>query len=276
MFPRLAVVALALLTFAAATPAPIDEGLQPIIAYKNNIGFVNPPTTNSNAASRHTMSGAGAVLINQDASAQDHRPQALQVRHLKAAQALKSPQDFESAVILFSLDPAVSQITHLCLVCAVPFLDHHLLLSVLRPLLFSSALELESPCSRAGLLLDTVASANSLGSRQHSSLVSPSSPSAVSFLWRRLAAASLWPSRHIKTSVGQCSRVETPEDPLATDSSVASRLLYRFPPLAPRPVPNSHPVQSLARAFIRRFTILCSAPSTRRSVPFNTLKIDAP
>ncbi|KAJ7350569.1 hypothetical protein DFH08DRAFT_958224 [Mycena albidolilacea] len=75
MFSRLAVVALALLTFAAATPAPIDEGLQPIIAYKNNIGFVNPPTTNSNAGSRHTVSGAGAVIMLQAASRRALKPE---------------------------------------------------------------------------------------------------------------------------------------------------------------------------------------------------------
>lgn len=44
------------------------------------------------------------------------------------------------------------------------------------------------------------------------------------------------------------SRPSRPQDLLATDSSVASRLLFRFSPLAPRPVPNSHPDRSLARA----------------------------
>ncbi|KAJ7496868.1 hypothetical protein FB451DRAFT_1209051 [Mycena latifolia] len=42
MFPRLAFALLSLLALAAATPAPIDAKLQPIIASKNNIGFVNP------------------------------------------------------------------------------------------------------------------------------------------------------------------------------------------------------------------------------------------
>jgi len=62
MFPRLALAVLALVTIASATPAPIDEKLQPIIAYKNNIGFVNPPTPNSNAALGRAVSGAGTAL----------------------------------------------------------------------------------------------------------------------------------------------------------------------------------------------------------------------
>ncbi|KAJ6497619.1 hypothetical protein C8R45DRAFT_1093971 [Mycena sanguinolenta] len=62
MFPRLALVVFAFLTLVAATPAPIDAKLQPIIAYKNNIGLANPPTTNSNAASGRMVSGASAVL----------------------------------------------------------------------------------------------------------------------------------------------------------------------------------------------------------------------
>ncbi|KAJ7928426.1 hypothetical protein B0H13DRAFT_2311381 [Mycena leptocephala] len=66
MFPRLTLAILALLALVAATPAPapapIDPGLQPIIAYKNNIGLTNPPTENSNAALGRTVSGAGAAL----------------------------------------------------------------------------------------------------------------------------------------------------------------------------------------------------------------------
>ncbi|KAK7057597.1 hypothetical protein R3P38DRAFT_3169116 [Favolaschia claudopus] len=62
MFPRIALAVFALVSFVAATPAPIDEKLQPIIAYKNNMGLVNPPTDNSNAASARMVSGAGAAL----------------------------------------------------------------------------------------------------------------------------------------------------------------------------------------------------------------------
>ncbi|KAJ7270048.1 hypothetical protein B0H12DRAFT_1229298 [Mycena haematopus] len=62
MFPLLAFAVLAFLTLAAATPAPIDAKLQPIIAYKNNIGLANPPTPNSNAASGRVVFGGGTIL----------------------------------------------------------------------------------------------------------------------------------------------------------------------------------------------------------------------
>ncbi|KAJ6491808.1 hypothetical protein C8R47DRAFT_1214602 [Mycena vitilis] len=64
MFPRISLAVLALAVFVAASPAPIDEKLQPIIASKNNIGFVNPPSPSpsSNAAPRRAVSGAGAAL----------------------------------------------------------------------------------------------------------------------------------------------------------------------------------------------------------------------
>ncbi|KAJ7929147.1 hypothetical protein B0H13DRAFT_2311005 [Mycena leptocephala] len=60
MFPRLllAVLTLPLLAIATPVPAPIDPGLQPIIAYKNNIGLINPPTPNSNGAAVRGVSGA--------------------------------------------------------------------------------------------------------------------------------------------------------------------------------------------------------------------------
>ncbi|KAJ7772052.1 hypothetical protein DFH07DRAFT_953335 [Mycena maculata] len=61
MFPRVALALFSLLALVAATP--IDPGLQPIIAAKNNLGLVNPPTTNSNAASgRALVSGAGTAI----------------------------------------------------------------------------------------------------------------------------------------------------------------------------------------------------------------------
>ncbi|KAJ7125156.1 hypothetical protein C8R44DRAFT_874990 [Mycena epipterygia] len=63
MFPRLAFTLLSLLALAAATPAPIDEKLQPIIASKNNIGFVNPPSASTNAAPGRVLSSvSGAAL----------------------------------------------------------------------------------------------------------------------------------------------------------------------------------------------------------------------
>ncbi|KAJ6593430.1 hypothetical protein B0H19DRAFT_1246202 [Mycena capillaripes] len=66
MFPRIALAVLALVALAAASPAPnpnpIEEKLQPIIASKNNMGLVNPPTPNSNAASGRAVSGTSAVL----------------------------------------------------------------------------------------------------------------------------------------------------------------------------------------------------------------------
>ncbi|KAJ7287103.1 hypothetical protein C8J57DRAFT_1495578 [Mycena rebaudengoi] len=50
LFSRLSASLVALAAFSLATAIPIDSKLQPIIAAKNNLGFVNPPSANSNAA----------------------------------------------------------------------------------------------------------------------------------------------------------------------------------------------------------------------------------
>ncbi|KAJ7188727.1 hypothetical protein C8R46DRAFT_28911 [Mycena filopes] len=60
MLPRLAIALLSLVALVAASPAPIDAKLQPIIASKNNIGFVNPPKPN--AAAARMVPGVGAAL----------------------------------------------------------------------------------------------------------------------------------------------------------------------------------------------------------------------
>ncbi|KAJ7782619.1 hypothetical protein B0H16DRAFT_1709469 [Mycena metata] len=59
MFPRLA-LALSLIVLAAASPAPIDPKLQSVVAAKNNIGFVNPPSPN---AAGRVVPGMGAAVV---------------------------------------------------------------------------------------------------------------------------------------------------------------------------------------------------------------------
>ncbi|KAJ7198597.1 hypothetical protein GGX14DRAFT_573472 [Mycena pura] len=64
MFPHAALTFLCLVIVAVATPAPIDEKLQPIIAAKNNLGLVNPPKVNANAASGIVISSlSGAAVV---------------------------------------------------------------------------------------------------------------------------------------------------------------------------------------------------------------------
>ncbi|KAJ7099539.1 hypothetical protein B0H15DRAFT_944945 [Mycena belliarum] len=61
MCPRISLVLLSLLALAAASP--IDEKLQPVIAWKNNIGLINPPTPHPNAASGSALSSVAGTAL---------------------------------------------------------------------------------------------------------------------------------------------------------------------------------------------------------------------